>query len=112
MALKFINKSFLSIKNAQSLSPLLFYSTQVLEEKLVKNSKGHSFLTDMQNDKFEKFYKAQNVCSEEDFPAMMKSFRSGLPSVFRQVKHSNPKYFVLMKTFISDWSQQSQSISF
>eukprot|EP00092_Neocalanus_flemingeri_P031009 GFUD01033681.1.p1 GENE.GFUD01033681.1~~GFUD01033681.1.p1 ORF type:complete len:651 (+),score=200.56 GFUD01033681.1:172-1953(+) len=39
----------------------------------------------MQNDNFESFYKAQNVCSEADFPAMMDAFRSGLPSVFRVV---------------------------
>ena len=84
MALKFIHNSVLSIKNVPHMSTL-FYSTQVLEAKLVKNSKGKVFLTNMQNSNFEKFYQAQNVCSESDFPAMMAAFRRGLPSVFRQV---------------------------
>ena len=87
MALKYVKQSLLTLKRGPQLSPLLFYSTHILHEKLVKNSKGEEFLTDMQNENFEKFYKAQKVCSDEDFPAMMEAFRSGLPSVFRQVKN-------------------------
>ena len=89
MALKLVNKSLSNIKTSFNSSPLLFYSTQVLEQKLVKNSKGHVYLTDMKNSNFEKFYKSQNVCCDEDFPKMMESFRSGLPSVFRQVMYSH-----------------------
>ena len=84
MALKLLKRSILTIKSSYNASPLLFYSTQVLEEKVVRNSKGHVFVTDMQNANFEKFYKAQKVCSEDSFPRMMESFRTGLPSVFRK----------------------------
>ena len=83
--------SFLGIKRAFNENSvrqqLLFYSTCNLkmEKKLMKNSKGVYILTDMQNSNFEDFYKAQKICPEEDFDTMMKSCRTGLPSVLRQV---------------------------
>ena len=65
----------------------MFYSSQAqVEEKWVKNSHGKLFQTDFRNENFEKFYAAQSVCSEEDFPRLLSACRRGLPSVFRIIK--------------------------
>ena len=55
-----------------------FYSTNIIpEEKTVKNSHGIEFTTNFQNEGFEKFYKQQAVCSDEEFPDLMASCRTG-----------------------------------
>jgi len=76
------HKIFLRVKNAVK-SPVKYYNTQLVEEKVVRNSKGHYVKTNMYSPKFEEFYQAQNVCPSEDFSSMMDSFRTSLPSVFR-----------------------------
>ena len=81
MALRLIN-NVQRAKNVHHMSPL-FYSSMEVGKHSVKDSKGRIILTNFQNSNFEKFYQAQNVCAEEDFPDMMKAFRNGLPSVFR-----------------------------
>ena len=69
-----------------------FYSSQALPQvSEVRNSQGKLFKTDFHNEKFEKFYKAQAVCSDAEFPQLMSACRSGLPSVFRVVK-TKPNY--------------------
>ena len=65
----------------------LFYSSQPQAERQVRNSKGHLYTTDFQNENFERFYRSQAVCSEAEFPAMMAACRTGLPSVFRVIKN-------------------------
>jgi len=102
MALKYLTNVCSNIKSSYNAQSLLFNSTQVLEEKIVKNSKGHVYVTDMQNINFEKFYKAQNICPVEDFPKMMESFRTGLPSVFRLVS-TKPEYEALKEKLLSGY---------
>jgi len=73
-----------------------FYSTNIIpEEKTVKNSHGIEFTTNFQNEGFEKFYKQQAVCSDEEFPDLMASCRTGLPSVFRVIKNK-PNYQLII----------------
>ena len=74
--------------NVRPRMSTMFYSAQSeAEERWVKNSHGKLFKVNFQNENFEKFYAAQSVCSEEDFPKLLSSCRRGLPSVFRVVKH-------------------------
>ena len=87
-----IRSNIISLKNVQPRMSTLFYSTQAVHQVTeVRNSQGKLYKTDFHNEKFEKFYKAQSVCSDEEFPALMRACRSGLPSVFRVVK-SKPNY--------------------
>ena len=76
----------------------VFYSSQsaLPETKTVRNSKGDLYETDFRNESFEQFYKSQTVCSEADFPQMMSSCRTGLPSVFRIMKNK-PNYKLLIE---------------
>jgi multisite-specific tRNA:(cytosine-C5)-methyltransferase len=39
--------------------------------------------SDMKNDRFEKYYKAQNILSEDEWDAFMESMREPLPTTFR-----------------------------
>ena len=92
--MKFLQMMLISIRSqilrphAQARMSSLFYSSQPqAEARQVRNSKGNLYITDFQNESFERFYRSQAVCSEAEFPAMMAACRSGLPSVFRVIKN-------------------------
>ena len=65
------------------------YSTAAAPE-LVRDSKGRQVLTSKENAKFEAYYRAQGVCSEQQWPVMMEAVRRGLPSVFRSGSRTCP----------------------
>ena len=87
----------LQLRNVGPRMSTMFYSTQQeVEERLVKNSHGKLFQTNFRNENFEKFYAAQSVCSEEEFPTLLSACRRGLPSVFRVIKH-RPNSLILIE---------------
>ena len=78
------------------LSARLFSSQVETEVKSVRNSKGMIYETDFKNEAFEKFYRAQAVCDEAEFPALLAACRRGLPSVFRVVT-SRPNHQLIVQ---------------
>ena len=60
-------------------------------EEWVKNSHGELLLVKKENEKFEKFYREQAICSEEEWDEMLAAMRRGLPSVFRIIS-SKPEH--------------------
>ena len=77
------------------MSARLFSSQVEAEVKSVRNSKGMIYETDFKNEAFEKFYRAQAVCDEAEFPALLAACRRGLPSVFRVVT-SRPNHQLIV----------------